>query len=113
MESSEVKAEHDRLIEDLKSRDPNNPSALDDFLRQHSTLIPETYQLSREVQYRQVTLFKQVDQELLDHNALLKKSYLCAYQHTNYLYLWRYFIRCIFEVTIEILIFLIELSKFY
>ena len=79
MDSTYVKEENDRLLEDLKSLDPNDPSVLDDFLRQHATVLPESNQLSREVQYRQVTLFKQVDQQLLDHNALLKKSYLCKY----------------------------------
>ena len=79
LDSTYVKEENDRLIEDLKSLDPNDPAVLDDFLRQHATVLPESNQLSREVQYRQVTLFKQVDQQLLDHNALLKKSYLCEY----------------------------------
>jgi len=77
MTKSEVKENDDRLIADLKSSDPNDPAALDDFLRRHSAYLPESNQLSREVQYRQVTLFKQVDQRLLDHAALLKKSYLC------------------------------------
>jgi len=75
--SSAIKEEHDRLIADPKTSDPNDPDVLDDFLRQHSAVLPESNQLYREVQYRQVSLFKQVDHELLDHNALLKKSYLC------------------------------------
>ena len=79
MTKAEVKEADDRLIADLKSSDPNDPAALDDFLRRNSAYLPETNQLSREVQYRQVTLFKQVDQKLLDHAALLKKSYLCKY----------------------------------
>ena len=77
MTKSEVKEKDDRLIADLKTSNPNDPAALDDFLRKHSAYLPECNQLSREVQYRQVTLFKQVDQQLLDHAALLKKSYLC------------------------------------
>ena len=81
MESSDVKDEKERLIDELKSLEANDTSALDDFLRQHATVLPECNQLAREIQYRQVTLFKNVDQELLDPNELLKKSYLCEYTH--------------------------------
>ena len=81
MESSDVKDEKERLIDELKSLEANDTSALDDFLRQHATVLPECNALAREIQYRQVTLFKNVDQELLDPNELLKKSYLCEYIH--------------------------------
>ena len=79
MECSQVKDKKERLIEDLKSLDANDPLALDDFLQHHAAVLPECNQLAREVQYRQITLYKQVDQELLDPPALLKKSYLCEY----------------------------------
>ena len=77
MENSEVKEENKRLVDELKTIDPNDPGALDDFLRQHAAVLPDTNQLAREIQYRQVTLFKNVDPEDLEPNAQLKKSYLC------------------------------------
>ena len=77
IDSHQVKEDNNQLVKELQDADRSDPQALDAFLRKYATTLPETHQLSREIQYRQVLLFKAVDPKDADTNMLLRKSYIC------------------------------------
>ena len=72
-----MKEDHDNLIQELKVIDRTDPDALDAFLKKHALTLPETHQITREIQYGQIVLFKYLNPDDMDTNALLKKSYFC------------------------------------
>jgi len=77
MEASDVKAINESILASLKATDRSDPDALDAFLKDHAVTLPDSHQMTREVQYGQLNLFKSVDPDLMDVNHLLKKSMFC------------------------------------
>ena len=75
MNAKQIREGHDRLTTELRSLDRSNPSNLEDFLQRYATVLPESNQLSREVQYGLLQLYKSVP-DLPTHH-LLKKSLVC------------------------------------
>ena len=75
---SSVKELNETLVTELKSIDRSDPDVLDGFLKKHAATLPDSHQMSREIQYGQLMLFKSVDDaDLMDTNTLLKKSCFC------------------------------------
>merc|ERR1719323_2487263 len=75
LEAKQIRDGHDRLTGELKTIDRSNPMNLEQFLQKYATVIPETHQLSREIQYGLMILMK--PNEYLPTSALLKKSIIC------------------------------------
>ena len=75
MNAKQIREGHDRLTTELRSLDRSNPSNLEDFLQRYATVLPESNQLSREVQYGLLQLYKSVPD--LPTHYLLKKSLVC------------------------------------
>jgi hypothetical protein len=77
LEAKQVQDGHERLTGELKTIDRSNPSNLEDFLKKYVTVIPESHQLSREIQYSLVLLYKTPSSQDLPTHQLLKKAVLC------------------------------------
>ena len=59
----------------MKTIDRTNPVNLEQFLQTYISVLPETHQLSREIQYSLVLQWK--PNEYLPTQTLLKKSLIC------------------------------------
>ena len=75
--SRQVRDGHDRLTNELKSIEKTDIANLDNFLKKYATIIPDTHQLSREIQYSMVLLMKSKSQNL-PTQVLLKKTVICS-----------------------------------
>merc|ERR1712223_476205 len=75
--SRQVRDGHDRLTNELKSIEKTDIANLDNFLKKYATIIPDTHQLSREIQYSMVLLMKSKSQSL-PTQVLLKKTVICS-----------------------------------
>ena len=74
LEAKQIRDGQDRLTGELKTIDRSNPENLEKFLQTYK-LLPETYQLSREIQYSLLLQWK--PNEDLPTATLLKKSLIC------------------------------------
>ena len=61
----------------MKSIEKTDIANLDNFLKKYATIIPDTHQLSREIQYSMVLLMKSKSQNL-PTQVLLKKTVICS-----------------------------------
>ena len=75
LEAKQVKDGVERLTTELKTIDRSKCENLDEFLQKYATVLPETHQLSREIQYSQMLLLKNIYD--LPTPVLLKKSLIC------------------------------------
>ncbi|XP_040572968.1 SET domain-containing protein SmydA-8 [Lepeophtheirus salmonis] len=77
LESTTVRHGIESMMDELKSIDRTNPENLEDFLKRYATLLPETNQLTREIQLGLVSLFKNRRNEDLKTTQLLRKAFMC------------------------------------
>ena len=77
MESKQVQDGHDRLTTELKNIDKPDISDLDDLLLKYASILPDSSQLSREIQYNMMLMMKSKDQSSFPTNLLLKKTIIC------------------------------------
>lgn len=75
LEAKQIRDGQDRLTGELKTIDRTNPVNLEQFLQTYISVLPETHQLSREIQYSLVLQWK--PNEYLPTQTLLKKSLIC------------------------------------
>ena len=77
MESKQVQDGHDRLTTELKNIDKPDISDLDDLLLKYASILPDSSQLSREIQYNMMLMMKSKDQSSFPTKLLLKKTIIC------------------------------------
>ena len=77
LEAKQIRDGHERLTTELKSIDKSDISHLDNFLKKYATIIPDSHQLSREIQYNMMLMMKSKNHSLLPTELLLKKTILC------------------------------------
>lgn len=79
MDAVEVKETNERISKEIRALDRSDPEALEKFLINVGTVLPDTHHLVREVQYGIVNLFKIRVSSLLSNAQLLRKSFLCEW----------------------------------
>ena len=58
LEANQIREGHDRLTSELKSLDRTRPAHLEDFLQKYATILPDTNQLAREIQYSIMLIYR-------------------------------------------------------
>ena len=58
LDAKQIQDGHDRLTNELKNTDRSDITSLEDYLKKYATVLPDTHQLSREIQYGMMLLLK-------------------------------------------------------
>jgi len=74
LDAKQIQDGHDRLTNELKNTDRSDITSLEDYLKKYATVLPDTHQLSREIQYGMMLLLKSTKGSELNNQQLLKKS---------------------------------------